>query len=138
MCDILCPQEETDRIDKEAVKDIFFQFQVPLEPEMVELLLAVTSNAEAQSHYTDLVALMNWKFELPDQVLSRVLENCQKFDEHRTIVLKDGYRKSSDKIKAATGYLPTDGEILHIIHSHAPNKIHTGICTMIYTKGITN
>ena len=91
---------------------------------MVELLIAVMSNDQSQPNYTDLLALMNWKFELTDEVLTRVLNNCQKLDEQNTIILKDGYRKSSDKIKAATGYLPTDSKILCLMseiitHVHA-------------------
>ena len=48
---------------------------------MIELLIAVTSNDQSQPNYTDMLALMDWKFELTDEVLTRVLNNCQKLNE---------------------------------------------------------
>ena len=50
---------------------------------MVELLIAVTSNDKSQPNYTDMLALMNWKFELTDDVLTRVLNNCQSSTSKR-------------------------------------------------------
>ena len=100
-------------VDVSTVKDIMYQFHVPLEPEMVELLLMWSSeeyDGKMGVVYNDLVALINWLCPVQPDVIERVCHRGQygvKASDSSTIVLNHGYRTSSGQIKATTGTFPT-------------------------------
>ncbi|XP_064389897.1 EF-hand domain-containing family member B-like isoform X2 [Halichondria panicea] len=87
------------KIPPADVDEVFFQFDVPLTPDMLDMLVR-WCGGDSGVMCSDLVALINWKSEPNQSVLDRVAANIgQTTSPH----LKSKYRTSSQKIKAIVG-----------------------------------
>ena len=67
-------------ISADKVREIFIQFNVPLTPDMLELLLTwcVVEGEEGGCEgvmYHEMVHMLNWKTEVPDSVITTVSQS---------------------------------------------------------------
>ena len=67
-------QDDTGKISATDAHEVIFQFNVPLTPEMFELLLTWCPE-EDQVLYRDLVGLINWKSQLPEEIITRTTKS---------------------------------------------------------------
>lgn len=92
------------------VKELFFQFQVPLEPEMLEVLLTWCSSGDSGTvACEDLIELMNWKEEIREETIKRLSTAQGTIDKDPSaVVLNSSYKTCSQTIKATVGSIPTN------------------------------
>ncbi|XP_003388337.1 PREDICTED: EF-hand domain-containing family member B-like [Amphimedon queenslandica] len=99
------------KADPSDVKEILYQFQVPLDQDMAELLIAWSSDPEGGGVVcSDLVGLMNWMEPVSVDISNRVSERMKEPVglEPSKVVLSDAYRTSSGQIKATVGSIHTN------------------------------
>ena len=98
-------------VEKTKVRDVLFEFRLPLEPEMIELILIWCTSDKGTVLYNDLVDLLNWMEELNQEVINRVKGSDKEMMtdlDPQNIVLKNSYKTSSQQIKTITGAIPTN------------------------------
>lgn len=94
------------------MKDIFYQFQVPLDQDMTEMLIAWCTDPDGGDvACSDMVGLMNWMEPVSTEIGDRVTERMREPIglEPSKVVLSDAYRTSSGQIKATVGSIHTNG-----------------------------
>ena len=97
---IIALQSGSGTISADDVCEVCFLFNMPLTPEMLDMLIRWCSK-ESGVTYTDLVTLINWKSEPNQAVLDRVAANAP--EAIASPVLMSNYRTSSQMIKATVG-----------------------------------
>lgn len=99
--------------NRDEVRQLMFQFRVPLEPEMIELLLGWCDD-NGCINLVNMVALINWQEEVTrelDTIMSgRVGDNRSP----AAVVLQDSYKTSSQTVAATAGAIPTNSELVSI------------------------
>ena len=104
-------QSDEELVAKTKVRDVLFEFRLPLEPEMIELILIWCTSDNGTVLYNDLVDLLNWMEEVNQEVINRVKRSDKEMMtdlDPQSIVLQNSYKTSSQQIKTITGAIPTD------------------------------
>ncbi len=108
-------------MSRDVVQKTLFEFRVPLEPEMLRLLL-IWCTDDTRDEGVDcklLVQIMNWKLQEIDTGLVEEAVNSntaatdptQSSDEAAdTLVRQHNYKTTSQQSQAVTGGVPTRGE----------------------------
>ena len=96
--------------ERDQVKQLLFLFQVPVEPEMVELLLGWCDHNEDGINLVNMIALMNWQQEVTCE-LDTIMSGREGDNRSPTaVVLEDSYKTSAQTVAATARAIPTNSE----------------------------
>lgn len=113
----------TGRLSNSTLYDVFFQFDIPLTSDVLEMLISWCSGEGGEGGrsvvYGEVVRLLNWKVQPDEEILTKMsqknqrdgegLDGAQSPEESKpSQVLMSNYRTSSQMIKAAVGGVPTE------------------------------
>ena len=132
---------------KEEVRELFFQFHVPLEPEMLELLLGWCTDVEGHVAVDEMIALLNWQEEISTELDNHMRDlvggrggGGAITRDTRMVVLDHSYKTSAQTHSSSTGRIQTASK-LYIMHTstylHMVTHIHMVVhCTDYRSFGV--
>lgn len=92
-----------------------FEFRVPIEPGMVDLLIRWSSKESDKIDYLLLIEMINWKQDLDiTRIEQAVNENISQTTieatPHNEAIKKDSYKTSTQQSQAVLGEITTRGK----------------------------
>jgi hypothetical protein len=96
-------ETEKDIVDGDIVRDLMYQFHVPLHSEMIELLMAWCKE-EGGVAYRDLIHLIDWRHQIPIELSEKMMNNGNIEDLNAE---STDYKTSSGQVKATIGGIQT-------------------------------
>ena len=110
------PQDDNGTLTPDHIRKQFFHYDVPLTPDMLELLIhwCTPCGLQQQVRYPDLVGLVNWKEELSADLCTRVEQYTAPAGGPQDQIPPppppahlSNYLSTSQKIQATADSIPT-------------------------------